>query len=70
MTASPAPGLCESCAHGHRIRSGKGAVFWRCTRGLTDPTYPKYPRLPVLSCRGFEPREPPDDEGDAADGDP
>lgn len=47
-------GLCASCLHAHRIRTGKGTCFWQCRRGLTDPRFPRYPRLPVEACEGFE----------------
>jgi hypothetical protein len=48
-------GLCASCLHARRIRTGKGSCFWQCRRGLTDPRFPRYPRLPVETCEGFEP---------------
>jgi hypothetical protein len=53
-----AAGLCAACAHGRRIASARGSVFWLCARSTEDPRFPKYPRLPVLSCAGYEPTDP------------
>ena len=64
----PDPGLCLACTHGRAVRSGKGSVFWQCTRGLSDATFPKYPRLPVDTCTGFESRHP--EGGNGPDVDP
>lgn len=52
-------GLCSSCLHQKRIRSGRGSEFSMCLRHRDDPRYPKYPRLPVLACPGHEPRPRP-----------
>ena len=49
-----AVGLCLDCAHGRRVVSGRGSVFWLCGRSERDPGFPKYPRLPVLRCPGYE----------------
>jgi len=47
-------------AHGRRVVSGRGSVFWRCARSERDPSFPKYPRLPVLRCAGHEPSAEPE----------
>ena len=48
-------GRCTSCRFAKRVESGKGSVFFLCTRSETNPAYPRYPRLPVRSCRGYDP---------------
>ena len=53
-------GLCASCVHARRIRSGKGSVFWLCRRSEKEPQYPRYPALPVLACPGYEVTNDPD----------
>ncbi|TVP57422.1 MAG: hypothetical protein EA351_05835 [Gemmatimonadales bacterium] len=55
----PAPGLCGSCRHVRRVRSGKGSTFFLCRRAATDPRFRKYPPIPVLSCVGWEPDDEP-----------
>jgi hypothetical protein len=49
-----AAGLCETCSHVRRIKSGKGSVFILCRRSESDRRYPRYPALPVLRCPGYE----------------
>ena len=49
-------GLCAECAHGRRVVSGRGSVFWLCRRADGDSAFPRYPRLPVLRCAGYEGR--------------
>ena len=56
----PAAGLCERCRYQREVRNTRGSTFSLCARSRQDPAYPRYPRLPVTSCRGYEPREPPD----------
>jgi len=51
----PAVGLCARCAVCQRVRSARGATFFRCRRADVDPRYARYPRLPVMQCVGFEP---------------
>jgi hypothetical protein len=52
------PGLCQRCAAGRPITSGRGSVFWRCAVHDQDPHWPKYPRLPVLRCARYTPASP------------
>jgi hypothetical protein len=47
-------GLCASCKHVQRVKSDRGAEYFRCRLSDSDPRFPKYPRLPVLECRGYE----------------
>lgn len=47
-------GLCANCQYMERIRSDRGAVFYRCGRAASDPTFRKYPALPVMLCAGYE----------------
>jgi hypothetical protein len=53
-------GLCADCAHGRRIQSDRGSVFYLCELSASDPSYAKYPRLPVICCNGHE-RDPLED---------
>ena len=47
-------GLCAGCAHGQRVLSARGSVFWLCRRAAKDAAFVRYPRLPVLRCPGYE----------------
>ncbi len=47
-------GLCFDCAHGRKIESERGSVFYLCELAARDPSYAKYPRLPVIRCNGYE----------------
>ena len=49
-----AVGLCAGCAHGHRVLSARGSVFWLCRRAAKDAAFVRYPRLPMLRCPGYE----------------
>ena len=49
-----AVGLCAGCAHGHRVLSARGSVFWLCGRAAKYAAFVRYPRLPVLRCPGYE----------------
>lgn len=51
-------GLCSTCRHVRRIRSGSGSLFRLCLRSREDPRFPRYPKLPVLACRGYEEEAP------------
>jgi hypothetical protein len=48
-------GLCASCRFVDRVRSSRGATFYRCTLSATDPAFPRYPALPVRTCSGYQP---------------
>ncbi|MBM4268480.1 MAG: hypothetical protein FJ144_18035 [Deltaproteobacteria bacterium] len=48
-------GLCASCGHARRIRSGRGSTFLRCGLSDTDPAYRRYPPIPVTLCAGYDP---------------
>jgi hypothetical protein len=52
-------GLCDTCMHQRRVRSGRGSVFSMCRIGLRDPDWPKYPPMPVRACGRYERREAP-----------
>jgi hypothetical protein len=56
-------GLCADCRYAQKIKSDRGAVFYRCERSRTDPTFPKYPRLPVVQCSGYEKTSSADNSG-------
>jgi hypothetical protein len=49
-------GLCSSCGHARRIRSGRGSTFLRCGLSDTEPAYRRYPPIPVTLCAGYDPR--------------
>ncbi|MGE0682133.1 MAG: hypothetical protein AB7P69_14700 [Candidatus Binatia bacterium] len=55
--ARPEVGLCETCRYTRKLRSGKGSLFFYCSRSEVDEQYLKYPRLPVQQCLGYE-RQP------------
>jgi hypothetical protein len=48
-------GLCATCGHARRIRSGRGSTFLRCGLSDTDPAYRRYPAIPVVECSGYDP---------------
>lgn len=48
-------GLCATCTHVHKVRTGRGSTFYRCGRADAEPAFPRYPRLPVLRCPGHQP---------------
>ena len=50
----PEIGLCAQCRHVRPIESGRGSVFYLCSRAATDPRLEKYPRLPVRACPCYE----------------
>jgi hypothetical protein len=53
-------GLCATCGHARRIRSGRGSTFLRCGLSDMDPAYRRYPPIPVIECAGYDPSVPRD----------
>lgn len=58
MPIDPHVGLCSICNHARLVLSGRGSLFYLCSRAAEDPRFRKYPSLPVQHCPGFEPGEP------------
>ena len=56
MSATRA-GLCDTCLHCQKVKSGRGSTFLLCLRSQSDPRFARYPPLPVLACAGFEENE-------------
>jgi hypothetical protein len=54
--------LCETCKNMREVRTARSR-FLLCELSVTNPAYPKYPPQPVVRCGGYQPTNPPTEQG-------